>query len=160
MIAPNTSREAAMRHRIDTMPGLSLVVDALDVSDIPRCLVLIAIACADVSGIGAEPDVADAFDQWRTGGRISESTMTALERRGSRAELEAGDPRLDRATRDIAFRRARALACLRFACVTGADESQLMLREVLRESAYEAAHAITTAGVVGVVRSFAVSDPG
>ncbi|MFW0791000.1 hypothetical protein [Gordonia sp. CPCC 205333] len=150
--------DPAIRHRIDTVPGLAGLADGIDTSDIARCLLMVSIACADVTAIGAEPVVAEAFNQWRCGAGVSEPMRTALDELVANADVLAADRRHDQANRDVAFRRARALTCLHLASAASVDQPSAVLREVLRESAYEASHVLTSAGVVGVLKPFVASE--
>ncbi|NMO01070.1 hypothetical protein HH308_07555 [Gordonia sp. TBRC 11910] len=160
MIAPTASRrtvDAGPRRRIDTVPGLAAVVDAVPACDVARCLLLVAVAVVDVGGVGAEPVVVQLLSQWRTAGQVEVSTRMELTELCRQAESIALDPRVEATMRDAAFRRARALTCLHFAsAATAVGLPVAALREALRESSYEASSAMRgPAGVIGILRDYA-----
>lgn len=152
MIPPANSAATGERHRLETIDGLAAAVEAVEADDIPRSLLLLSVACVDVTELGAEPVVVEALAQWRGEGAVSSSLGVEFAALTSDAESVAGDPRVDADTRRAAFRRARALSCLRYASATTAELPEPLVRRALRESCYEASFVLNGAvGVAGVI---------
>lgn len=151
MIGPLDVGHTGAVHRIDTIAGLADAVESIDVRDIPRSLLLLSVACVDVTELGAQPVVAEAFSQWRADGRVAPSVSEQVARLARDAESCAGDPRVDAMTRSAAFRCARALGTLQFASAATAELPQPLLRGALRESCYEASFVLNGAAGVAAV---------